>query len=229
VREKVTNLITAGPAAEELLRKLNLAVSALNAARDEHTSRATIVGGLLLEAKGLHPQVKDFEAFLRRIDGLHRSRAYELLKLAAGRTTEPELQRQNRARQRRHRKEKRKAVAAAQAVAAEQAAGARAEADRATKIRVEADRAEAKRYAEGLEARRKAAPDLSVTSRKTDDAAADDAGEVFDRLVTDLLELKQLDLEALVRSKSSWDRVLEASRFLAAISKLKAAEAKDAA
>jgi hypothetical protein len=89
--------------AEELLRKINSAVKAMDAAREGYTSRSKIVGTLLLEAKTLHPKVNDFEAFLKRVDGLHLSRAYELLKLAGGRTTEADLKKENRERQQRHR------------------------------------------------------------------------------------------------------------------------------
>jgi hypothetical protein len=90
-------------AAEELLRKINPAVKAMDQAREGYTSRSKIVGELLLEAKTLHPKVKDFEAFLKRVEGLHLSRAYELLKLAGGRTTEAELKKESRERQQRHR------------------------------------------------------------------------------------------------------------------------------
>lgn len=82
--------------AEELLRKINPAVKEMDAARAGYTSRAKIVGELLLEAKTLHPKVNDFEAFLKRVDGLHLSRAYELLRLAGGRTTEAELKKEIR-------------------------------------------------------------------------------------------------------------------------------------
>jgi hypothetical protein len=89
--------------AEELLQKINSAVKAMDEAREGLTSRSKIVGGLLLEAKKLHPKGADFEAFLKRVHGLHRSRAYELLALAGGRTTEAELKKENRERQQRRR------------------------------------------------------------------------------------------------------------------------------
>ena len=95
--------MTANGAAEELLRKTNTAVKEMDAARDGYTSRSKIVGELLLEAKAMYPKVNDFEAFLKRVDGLHLSRAYELLKLAGGRATEAELKKQTRERQQRHR------------------------------------------------------------------------------------------------------------------------------
>src|SRR4051794_24361313 len=96
-------------AAEELLRKINPAVVEMDKAREGYTSHSKIVGELLLQAKTLHPKVKDFEMFLQRVDGLHLSRAYELLKLAGGRTTEADLKKENRERQQRHRT-KQKAV-----------------------------------------------------------------------------------------------------------------------
>jgi hypothetical protein len=95
--------MTAKGAAEELLRRINSAVKEMDGARDGYISRSKIVGNLLLEAKTLHPKVKDFDAFLKRVDGLHLSRAYELLKIAGGRTTEADLKKENRERQQRHR------------------------------------------------------------------------------------------------------------------------------
>jgi hypothetical protein len=87
-----------------LLAKLNQAVAAANeaekiaeTAKSEFLSRSKTVGLLLLEAKKLHPAVKDFDAFLRRIDGLKLSRAYDLLRLAGGRVTDQELKKQEEA------------------------------------------------------------------------------------------------------------------------------------
>ena len=57
-------------------------------------SRSKAVGLLPLEAKKLHPKVKDFEAFLDKVNGLQRSRAYDLLRLAGGRATDEELKRE---------------------------------------------------------------------------------------------------------------------------------------
>ena len=63
-----------------LLTKLNVAVKAANeaeasvtTAQAELVSRSKAVGLLLLEAKKLHPKVKDFEAYLKRVDGLKLS------------------------------------------------------------------------------------------------------------------------------------------------------------
>jgi hypothetical protein len=103
------------PADDELLAKLNEAVAAANEAEQtvttaqaELVSRSKTVGLLLLEAKKLHPAVKDFEAFLRRVDGLKLSRAYDLLRLAGGRVTDGELRKEARDRQRKSRASKRK-------------------------------------------------------------------------------------------------------------------------
>jgi hypothetical protein len=67
---------------DELLGKIQKAVAAANevektmeATKAELVSRSKIVGELLLEAKKRHPKVADFEAFLKRVDGLSRSRA----------------------------------------------------------------------------------------------------------------------------------------------------------
>jgi hypothetical protein len=75
-----------------LLQELELAVAAANdaeqsvkTAKAELVSRSTRVGMLLLEAKKLHPAVKDFDAFLKEVDGLGLSRAYDLMRLAGGR------------------------------------------------------------------------------------------------------------------------------------------------
>jgi hypothetical protein len=96
-----------------LLTKLNDAVAAANEAEAKVTtaqaeliSRSRTVGLLLLEAKKLHPAVKDFQAFLKRVDGLKLSRAYDLMKLAGGRTTDEELRKETRDRVKKHRASK---------------------------------------------------------------------------------------------------------------------------
>jgi hypothetical protein len=99
--------------ADELLGTLKLAVAAANdaeqnvtTAQAELVSRSNRVGMLLLEAKKLHPAVKDFEAFLKKVDGLKLSRAYDLLRLAGGRTTDEDLRKETRDRVERHRARK---------------------------------------------------------------------------------------------------------------------------
>ena len=89
----------------ELAAKITVAVKAADAAiaMQEKAMAVTVgasraVGLLLLEAKKLHPAVKDFEAFLKRVDGLKLSRAYDLLRLAGGRTTDEELKKDARER-----------------------------------------------------------------------------------------------------------------------------------
>jgi hypothetical protein len=98
---------------DDLLAKINEAVVAANeaaqtvtTAQAELVSRSKAVGLLLLEAKKLHPAVKDFEAFLKRINGLKLSRAYDLLRLAGGRTTDEELRKETRDRVKKHRTSK---------------------------------------------------------------------------------------------------------------------------
>jgi hypothetical protein len=93
---------------DELLSKINEAVAAEGAARDEHVSRSKELGALLLEAKKRHPAVKDFEQFLKPVVGLALSRAYDLMRLAGGRTTEAELRREARDRQAKSRAKKKK-------------------------------------------------------------------------------------------------------------------------
>jgi hypothetical protein len=74
---------------EELLTRIDKAVAAANeaektvtTAQAELVSRSRAVGLLLLEAKNLHPKVKDFEAFLKRVNGLGLSRAPHRLAMA---------------------------------------------------------------------------------------------------------------------------------------------------
>src|SRR5271165_2937576 len=88
-----------------LLTKINAAVAAANeaeaavtTAQTELVSRSKAVGLLLLEAKKLHAAVNDFDAFLKRVNGLKLSRAYDLLRLAGGRTTDEELRKATRDR-----------------------------------------------------------------------------------------------------------------------------------
>jgi hypothetical protein len=114
--------VQAAAARAELLAKINAAVKAANdaeakandaeakatTAKAELVSRSKEVGLLLLEAKQLHPVVKDFKAFLKRVDGLKLSRAYDLLRLAGGRTTDEELRKEARDRKRKSRANKKK-------------------------------------------------------------------------------------------------------------------------
>jgi hypothetical protein len=98
---------------EALLGKINAAVAEHNAAeraattaRAELVSKSKVLGQLLLEVKKRHPKAADFEAFLKRVNGLGRSRAYDLLRLAGGRTTDEELRKDARERVRKHRAKK---------------------------------------------------------------------------------------------------------------------------
>jgi hypothetical protein len=99
-----------------LLKKINEAVAAANeakatvsTARDELVSRSRAVGELLLEAKKLHPKVKDFEAFLKGVVGLgpsgelRLSRAYDMMRIAGGRATEEEIRKDARERKQKSR------------------------------------------------------------------------------------------------------------------------------
>ena len=83
---------------------------AAQAAQAEATAttveKSKAVGLLLLEAKKLHPKVEDFEAFIKLVHGLRRSRAYDLLRLAGGRTTDEELRQDARDRKRKSRASK---------------------------------------------------------------------------------------------------------------------------
>jgi hypothetical protein len=97
-------------AADKLLVRLNEAVAAVNeaqktaeTAKAELISRSMTVGRLLLEAKKLYPALKDFNAYLAKVNGLGQSRAYELLALAGGRKTDEEIRQATRNRVKRHR------------------------------------------------------------------------------------------------------------------------------
>jgi hypothetical protein len=107
--------------ADELLGRLNAAVAVCNdaerrvtTAQTELVSRSRAVGTLLLEAKRLHPKVADFVAFLKRVEGLQLSRAYDYLRIAGGRVTDEELREEARIRKEKSR-EKKKAEAQAMA------------------------------------------------------------------------------------------------------------------
>jgi hypothetical protein len=96
-----------------LLAKINAAVAAANeaetsvkTAQAELVSRSKTVGLLLLEAKKLHPAVKDFEVFLKKVQGLKLSRAYDCMRVAGGRTTDEEIRKATRERVEKHRASK---------------------------------------------------------------------------------------------------------------------------
>jgi hypothetical protein len=89
-----------------LLTEINKAVAEVNAAQVEVASKSKAVGVLLLEAKKIHPKVKDFKAFLKRVDGLELSRAYDCMRLAGGRVTDDELRKDARERQQKSRAKK---------------------------------------------------------------------------------------------------------------------------
>ena len=98
---------------DALLAKINKAVAEANeaekvvtTAQAELVSRSKVVGQLLLEAKERHPKVTEFDAFLKRVDGLKLSRAYELMALAGGRKTAEQLHQETRQRVRKHRAKK---------------------------------------------------------------------------------------------------------------------------
>jgi hypothetical protein len=99
----------------ELVNKLKTAVAACNeaeasvsTAQAELVSRSKAVGVLLLEAKKLHPAVKDFEKFLKQVDGLKLSRAYDCMRIAGGRKTDEDIRKDTRDRVKRHREKKKK-------------------------------------------------------------------------------------------------------------------------
>jgi hypothetical protein len=98
---------------DELFQKITAAVKAANAAEQSVTtaqaelvSRSKAVGLLLLEAKKLHPAVTNFEAFLKKVQGLKLSRAYDYMRIAGGRTTDEEIRKATRDRVKKHRDKK---------------------------------------------------------------------------------------------------------------------------
>jgi hypothetical protein len=92
----------------DLLSKITEAVSAEQTAQAEHVSGARELGLLLLEAKKRHPAQKDFQKFLKPVAGLELSRAYDLMRLAGGLTTEEELRKDARERQAKSRAKRKK-------------------------------------------------------------------------------------------------------------------------
>jgi hypothetical protein len=98
---------------DALLAKINKAVKAANeaeakvtTAQAELVSRSKQVGLLLLEARKLYPAVKDFEAFLKKVNGLKLARAYDCMAIAGGRTTDEEIRKATRERVKKHRASK---------------------------------------------------------------------------------------------------------------------------
>ena len=95
-----------------LLSKINAAVAAANkaettvaTAQAELVSRSKAVGLLLLEAKRLHPAVKDFEAFLKKVQ-VSSCRVPTTAAIAGGRTTDEEIRKATRDRVKKHRANK---------------------------------------------------------------------------------------------------------------------------
>src|SRR5262249_2160234 len=74
----------------------------------ELVSRSKALGLLLLEAKKLHPKVVDFQKYLKDVEGLGLSRAYDCIRLAGGRSTDEELRQDARERQRKSRKKRKR-------------------------------------------------------------------------------------------------------------------------
>jgi hypothetical protein len=99
-----------------LLYRINSAVKEMDraheqaeTAREAYQSRAMIVGNLLVEAK--KAATVPFDKFLEGVTGLSRSRAYELISMAEGRTTEEEVKEDTRERVKKHRERKAEAEA----------------------------------------------------------------------------------------------------------------------
>ena len=101
---------------EVLLGKINKAVAAANRSpsrkrrpqQTELVSRSKVVGELLLEAKKRHPRWRTSRPFLKRVDGLKLSRAYDYLRLAGGRVTDEELREESSSERKPKSREKQK-------------------------------------------------------------------------------------------------------------------------
>jgi hypothetical protein len=96
-----------------LLDKIKSAFAAVNeaeapakAAKDELVSRAKTLGLLLLDAHKHHPTRAKFQSFLKEVNGLGLSRAYDFMAVAGGRTTVQELRDQATNRKRKSRAKK---------------------------------------------------------------------------------------------------------------------------
>jgi hypothetical protein len=82
-------------------KKIVAHITAGGKAKDKAVEHYKAAGLMLLDVSNKHP--KDFTAFLTRsYAGLGRSRAYELMQTAGGRTTVEELRAGDRERQTRH-------------------------------------------------------------------------------------------------------------------------------
>lgn len=91
----------------ELLTKLNAAVKELDAADQTVVAKAKVVGTLLLEARKVHKGLA-FNEFLKKVQGLQRSRAYEIMKMVGGRKTDDEIKQAIEADRKEKRERKRK-------------------------------------------------------------------------------------------------------------------------
>ena len=95
------------------VREAEAAVNAAaKAERAELVSRSKVLGLLLIDAHKRHPTTADFKSFLRQVDGLHLSRAYDFMRVAGGRITDEQLRGEARKRKRKSRAKKKSEPAA---------------------------------------------------------------------------------------------------------------------
>jgi len=99
-----------------LLAEINVAVRVMNQAKETVTtaqeayvSRSKEVGVLLLRLRELNPD-ETFEDLLSRIEGLHRTVAYDCMRVAGGRTTVEEIRAATAERVRKHREKRAKSL-----------------------------------------------------------------------------------------------------------------------
>jgi hypothetical protein len=109
----MNNLLDKIKSAFAAVKEAEAAVNeAAKAERAEVVSRSKALGKLLLEAKERHPKLADFKTFLKEVNGLGLSRAYDCMRVAGGRTTVEKLRAQATNRKRKSRANKKSEPAA---------------------------------------------------------------------------------------------------------------------
>ena len=104
----------------ELLEKIAAAVASVDAidkkiwdfteaitdAQKERDALSEELGHLLIEAKAFHVSKKTFDAFVEKYVGLKKSRVYELMRIAGGKTTDETVKKKQRERKAKSRTKK---------------------------------------------------------------------------------------------------------------------------
>jgi len=118
-KDLLAKLTAAVKEANDAKARLDTANAAAEKEKVEYTSKSKPVGLLCLEVRKLHPTVKDFEAFLKKVQGLSLSWAYDCMRVAGGRITHEQLKEATKKRVKKHREAKKKLPTPAETPAAE--------------------------------------------------------------------------------------------------------------